>query len=92
MAKLIYRPAEDETVDPEYIVARDDGTPTNLTIQVATAYRAGFVLNEHAPEDTPLDQFWTRDISTHATLPGAKIAAEAYLHALDEKRIAPFPA
>lgn len=69
---FLLQPADPfDAVDPEYELRRPDYSKTNISIQDATAYGGGFVLNEYGPDEN----FWVRLVSTHRSLKAAKAAA-----------------
>jgi len=48
--KLKYIAATDKTVDPEWLILRDDGTQTDVSIQDCRSYGGGFAVNRHGGE------------------------------------------
>lgn len=76
--KFIHLPAEDDTVDPEYRMLTNAMVETNIAIQDCRSYGGGYAVNEYAPEGTPAEDFWVRQIGTAQTLKKAKTIAEAY--------------
>jgi hypothetical protein len=69
--RFTFVPAEDESVDPEYRLIGDDGQETSIAIQDASAYGAGFAVNEYGPDDN----FSVRTIGAATSLPKAKALA-----------------
>jgi hypothetical protein len=70
-------PAEDESVDDEYLLIGDDGKATNIAIQDGSSYGGGFAVNEYDDGHATLS---VRTIGEATTLNHAKrIAVEAWI-------------
>ena len=69
MSLFRYEPAEDESVDPQYVLISNP----NITIQDATAYGLGWCVNEWIEEPDPC----SKPHGIFKTLEAAKAAALA---------------
>jgi len=66
--QLKYLPAEDTSVDPEWLILRADGRQTDMSIQDCRSYGGGFAVNRHGGEG---DDFWVQNFGTRRTLKAA---------------------
>lgn len=66
-----------EPVDPEYEMRNHDYSPTNVSIQDATSYGGGYVVNRYGGEGA---DFWMEQVRVCKTLDHAKaVAVRTYL-------------
>lgn len=70
MSTFTYKPAEDESVDSEYVL----DTNPNVTIQDARTYGGGWCVNEWLPDEEAM-----LDHGSFRTLDAAKTAALAVI-------------
>lgn len=74
MVKWKYEPAEDDSVDPQWVLLTDDGKDTHIAIQDCRSYGGGYAVNEYNGEG---ESFSMLDVGTAGSLRAAqKIALE----------------
>ncbi len=72
--KLKHIPAADCSVDPEWLILRDDGTQTGISIQDCRSYGAGFAVNQNGGEG---DDIWVKFLGEAKSLKAAFAIAVA---------------
>jgi len=70
--KFVYKPAADETYDPEYMLVGPDGWSTGISIQDCRVYGGGYAVQHFSGEG---DEVCLVHLGAFKTLKAAKIAA-----------------
>lgn len=74
--KFVKIDAGHESCDAGYVLSHDDGTPTEIHIQDATEYGAGYiVVREGLDDQNDPDSWFIQEISGHRTLSAAQKSA-----------------